>query len=68
MLAEVHVRTREPQGLALARHAIAEVDALQSVAVRREQLIPLAIALEARPSADTRELARKARQIATTRT
>ncbi len=68
MLAEVHVRTGEPQGLALARHAIAEVGALQSVAVRRERLIPLAIALEARPGTDTRELARKARQIATTRT
>ncbi|MGB6165437.1 MAG: hypothetical protein WCF33_15170 [Pseudonocardiaceae bacterium] len=68
ILAEVHVRAGEPQGLILARHAIAEVGALQSVAVRRERLIPLAVALEDRPGTDTRELARTARQIVTTRT
>ncbi|MGH3868101.1 MAG: hypothetical protein ACRDQ4_18660 [Pseudonocardiaceae bacterium] len=39
---------------------------LQSAAVRRERLIPLAAALEARPGTDTQELARTARQIATT--
>ncbi|MGH3866112.1 MAG: helix-turn-helix domain-containing protein [Pseudonocardiaceae bacterium] len=68
ILAEVHLRAGEPQGLILARHAISEVSALHSVAARQERLIPLAAALEARPGTDTRELARKARQIATTRT
>ncbi len=68
-LAEVHVRAGEPQSLTLtlAHHAIAGVSALQSVAARRERLIPLATALETRPSTDTRELARLARQVATTR-
>ncbi|HWR46386.1 MAG TPA: helix-turn-helix domain-containing protein [Pseudonocardiaceae bacterium] len=64
ILAEVHIRAGEPQGLPLARHAIDEVSTLHSVAARRERLIPLATALEARPSTDTRELARISRQIA----
>ena len=65
LLAEVHIRAGEPQGLTLARHAIDEVSTLHSVAVRRQRLIPLATALETRP--DTRELARTARQITETR-
>ncbi|MGH3869215.1 MAG: helix-turn-helix domain-containing protein [Pseudonocardiaceae bacterium] len=67
LLAEVHVRAGEPQGLILARHAIAEVSTLQSVVARRARLIPLATALEARPGTDTRELARIARQVSETR-
>ena len=67
LLAEVHVRAGESQGLILARHAIAGVSTLQSVDVRRQRLIPLTVALEARPSTDTRELARMARQVAATR-
>ncbi|MBV9029293.1 MAG: hypothetical protein JO364_03075, partial [Pseudonocardiales bacterium] len=43
-----------------------EVRTLQSLAVRRELLIPLATALETRPGTDARELARTARKIATT--
>ncbi|MEO7193263.1 MAG: helix-turn-helix transcriptional regulator [Pseudonocardiaceae bacterium] len=65
LLAELHVRAGEPWGLTLAYEAIDKVGTLQSVAVRREWLIPLAIALEARPGTDTQELARSARQIAT---
>jgi transcriptional regulator with XRE-family HTH domain len=65
LLAEVHVRAGEPRGLTLARQAIEEVSTLHSLAARRERLVPLAAALEARPSTDTRELARIARQIAT---
>jgi hypothetical protein len=61
------VRAGEPHGLTLARDAINKVSTLQSVAARRERLLPLATALEARPSSDTRELARLARQITTTR-
>ncbi|MGH3830713.1 MAG: helix-turn-helix domain-containing protein [Pseudonocardiaceae bacterium] len=67
ILAEVYVRTGEPQGLTLARQAIDGTSALQSVAVRRQRLIPLATALEARPGSDARDLARAARQLATTR-
>jgi transcriptional regulator with XRE-family HTH domain len=66
-LAEVHVRAGEPRGLTLARHAIEEVSTLLSVAARRQRLIPLAAALQARPSSDTHELAQMARKIAATR-
>ncbi|MGH3708181.1 MAG: hypothetical protein ACRDRQ_08770 [Pseudonocardiaceae bacterium] len=48
LLAEVHIRAGEPQGLTLAHQAIDEVSTLQSAAVRRERLIPLATALETR--------------------
>ncbi len=68
VLAEVHVRAGEPRGLMLAPPAIEEVSTLQSVAVRRERLIPLAPALQARPGSDAQELARQARQIAATQT
>jgi hypothetical protein len=67
LLAEIHIRAGEPQGLTLARHAINEVSTLHSIATRRQRLLPLATALEARPGSDTRELARIARQVATTR-
>ncbi|MGH3720906.1 MAG: hypothetical protein ACRDRI_19070 [Pseudonocardiaceae bacterium] len=61
------MRAGEPQGLTLAHQAIENVKTLQSVAAQRERLIPLATALEARPGTDTREPARAARLIATTR-
>ena len=67
LLAEVHIRAGEPQGLILARHAIAGVSALRSVTTRRQRLLPLAAALETRPSTDNLELARIARQVAATR-
>jgi hypothetical protein len=67
LLAEVQVRAGDPQGLILARHAIAGVSTSQSLDVRRQRLIPLAVVLEARPSTDTRELARAVRHVATTR-
>lgn len=66
-LAEVHMRTGEPRGLALARQAIEAVSTLQSVAARRERLVPLTAALEARPGNDAKEIARMARQVAATR-
>ncbi len=61
VLAELHVRTGEPRGLQLAHHAVTTVTTLNSVQVCR-QLEPLAVALEARPSSDARDLARMARQ------
>jgi tetratricopeptide (TPR) repeat protein len=66
-LAEVHVRAGEPRGLMLARQAIEAVSTLQSVAVRRERLVPLTAALEARPGNDAKEIARIAHQVAATR-
>jgi len=67
LLAEVHIRAGEPQGLTLARQAIEGMSTLHSIAARRQRLLPLATALEAQPSTDTRELVRSARQVATTR-
>ena len=67
MLAEVHVRAGEPRGLALAQRAMNAAGILQSVAVRRERLLPLAAALEARPGNDAKQLAHAARHIAATR-
>ena len=67
MLAEVHVRAGEPRGLVLARQAIEAVSTLQSGAVRRERLVPLTAALEARPGNDAKEIARMAHQVAAMR-
>ena len=66
VLAELHVQAGEPRGIALARHAIAEVSQLHSVPTR-QRLVPLAAELETRPGPDARALARMARQVATTR-
>jgi len=66
VLATIHVRAGEPGGLRLAHGAITAVTKLRSVRAR-ERLVPLAAALEARPSADAKELARHARQVAATR-
>lgn len=63
LLAEVHVRAGEPRGLNLARQAVDAVRAVQSVAVRRERLEPLAAALEACPGSDARDLALVARTV-----
>ncbi|MGH3883571.1 MAG: hypothetical protein ACRDSG_19140 [Pseudonocardiaceae bacterium] len=61
-----HVRAGEPQGIPLAKAAIDGESALRSVRARRQWLQPLAAALEARLSCDTKELARMARQVAAT--
>lgn len=67
LLAEVHIRAGEPRGMTLAHQAIDQVSTLQSVVARRERLVPLAAALDARPGSDNRELARTARKIAAAR-
>ena len=66
VLATIHVRAGEPGALALAHRAIRDVTKLSSVRARK-QLDPLAIALEARPGSDAKELARITRQVAATR-
>lgn len=66
VLATIHVKAGEPRGLQLAHDAITDATKLGSVRVRR-QLAPLTEVLEARPSSDTKELARMARQVAATR-
>jgi len=66
VLATIHVRAGEPDGLRLAHDAVSAASKLSSVRTRR-QLEPLAAALEARRSSDALQLARMARQVATTR-
>ncbi|MDQ3760757.1 MAG: hypothetical protein M3460_03410 [Actinomycetota bacterium] len=66
VLATIHVRTGEGDGLQLAHGAITGVMKLSSVRARK-RLVALAEALEARPGFDTRDLARMARQVAATR-
>ncbi|MDQ3760573.1 MAG: hypothetical protein M3460_02390 [Actinomycetota bacterium] len=65
LLATIHVRASEPGGLGLAHGAIAGVAKLSSIRAR-QRLEPLLAALEARPRSNARELARMARQVATT--
>jgi transcriptional regulator with XRE-family HTH domain len=66
VLATIHVRVGEADGLALAHGAIKAVSRLSSVRARR-RLEPLIAALQARPGSDAKELARMARQVAATR-
>jgi transcriptional regulator with XRE-family HTH domain/tetratricopeptide (TPR) repeat protein len=66
VLATIHVRAGEPDGLKLAHEAISGATKLSSTRIRR-LLEPLATALKARPGGDYRDLARKAHHIATTR-
>ncbi|MDQ4032991.1 MAG: hypothetical protein M3332_12285, partial [Actinomycetota bacterium] len=65
-LAVIHVRAGEPRGLKLAHGAVTAVNTLSSKRART-RLVPLVAALEARPGADARQLARMARQVATAR-
>ncbi|MGH3911076.1 MAG: hypothetical protein ACRDRM_09630 [Pseudonocardiaceae bacterium] len=64
--ATIHVTAGEPRGLQLAHDAVTEVGKLGSARVRG-QLEPLVDALDTRPGADAQELARMARQVASTR-
>ncbi|MGH3720657.1 MAG: hypothetical protein ACRDRI_17780 [Pseudonocardiaceae bacterium] len=66
LLATIHVRAGEPDGLPLTHGAITGVLKLSSLRARR-RLDPLVSALEARPGNDHRQLARMARDVATTR-
>ncbi|MPZ67844.1 MAG: hypothetical protein GEU83_20960 [Pseudonocardiaceae bacterium] len=62
--ATIHVQAGDTKGLGLADGAITAVAKLSSVR-NRKRLAPLADALEDRPGSDTRELAHRARQVAT---
>jgi transcriptional regulator with XRE-family HTH domain len=66
LLATIHVLTGDSDGLALAHGAITGAAQLSSVRTR-QQLEPLATALETRPRNDHRELAHLARQVAAMR-
>ncbi|MGH3997022.1 MAG: hypothetical protein ACRDTJ_06120, partial [Pseudonocardiaceae bacterium] len=65
LLATIHVRAGEPHGPQLAHNAITAATKLSSDRVR-QRLLPLADELDARRGSDYRELARMARQVATT--
>jgi hypothetical protein len=60
------VRAGEPRGPQLAHKAITAAAKLSSDRVRK-RLLPLADELDARRGSDAKDLARMARQIATTR-
>lgn len=62
----LHVQAGERDGLRMADSVVSANATLRS-GVARAQLAPLATALEARPRSDYAELARRARQVATTR-
>ena len=66
LLATIHVRAGESDGLQLAHGAITGVTKLSSVRAR-QQLEPLVAALENQPGSDHCELARMARHVAATR-
>ena len=66
LLATIHVRAGEPDGLRLAHGAITGVSKLSSVRTR-QRLEPLVTALQARPGNDQRQLALMAHQVAITR-
>lgn len=66
LLATIHVRAGEPRGLQLAHTAITAATKLSSDRVR-QRLLPLAEELDNRRGSDYQELARMARQVATTR-
>ncbi|MGQ0773546.1 MAG: hypothetical protein ACT4NY_03860 [Pseudonocardiales bacterium] len=67
-LATIHVQADEAGGLALTHQALDEVTALPSVPYpRRPHLVSLAEILATRPGSDAKNLARIARQVATTR-
>ncbi|MDQ3763664.1 MAG: helix-turn-helix domain-containing protein [Actinomycetota bacterium] len=66
VLATIHVKAGEPDGLHLAHGVITAVTRLSSVSAR-QRLLPLTEALDIRRGSDYQELARMARQVATTR-
>jgi transcriptional regulator with XRE-family HTH domain len=66
VLATIHVRAGEPDGLSLAHGVITAVTKLGSAWARR-RLEPLVTALESRPGTDTKDLARLARQVSSAR-
>ncbi len=66
VLATIHVRAGEPDGLRLAHSAVTAAAKLTSIRVR-QRLEPLATALEARPGSDPQQLARMTRQVAAAR-
>ena len=66
LLATIHVRAGDPRGTRLAHSAITAATKLSSDRVRK-RLLPLADELNARRSSDHQDLARMARQVATTR-
>ncbi|MGH3977388.1 MAG: helix-turn-helix domain-containing protein [Pseudonocardiaceae bacterium] len=65
VLATIHVRAGEPRGLTMTKTVLDAVAQLDSQRTRL-QLAPLVGALDARPGADARELARMARKVAAT--
>ncbi|MGH3979370.1 MAG: hypothetical protein ACRDRZ_10280 [Pseudonocardiaceae bacterium] len=66
VLATVYVAAGEPRGLTMTKTVLDAVAQLDSLRTRR-RVTPLIDALDGRPGADARELARMARKVAATR-
>jgi transcriptional regulator with XRE-family HTH domain len=66
VLATIHVRAGEPDGLRLAHGAVTAVTKLSSIRARK-RLEPLVAALEARPGRDAQDLARMTREVSSAR-
>ena len=66
VLATIHVRAGEPDGLPLAHGAVTAVTKISSNRARK-RLEPLTAALEARPGRDAQDLARLIRQVSSAR-
>ncbi|MDQ3763517.1 MAG: helix-turn-helix transcriptional regulator [Actinomycetota bacterium] len=65
-LATIHTKTGQSDAAVLAQRAITGVASLRSFRTRRVKLAPLVEALNARADSTTRDLARRARQLAGT--
>jgi len=65
VLATIYVKAGEPDGMRMAHHAVTAAMKITSVRVH-QRLLPLIAVLEARRGPDAHELARMARQVATT--
>lgn len=63
-LATIHTQTGQSDAARLAQHAIASVAPLRSIRTRHVKLAPLVKALDTRGDATSRDLARRARQLA----
>jgi hypothetical protein len=63
-LATIHTQTGQSNAGELAQRAIAGVAPLRSLRTRRVKLAPLVEALDTRPDSTSRELAYRARQLA----
>ena len=66
VLSTIYVTAGDSRGLPMAHQTLTDAGKLRSIRLRRQWVLPLAEALDTRPGADARDLARQARQVAAT--